>query len=204
MSNDQAPVNGSETAVEGTEGAGVGEGTGTVSQADYDALKADYDRFKRTVAETTNRYAQAHNMCGVVDKALAELGLRRPRSEHVITVNLSYSYRVESSSGRASAAPPDGQIWANVRSLTDSLRYGTIESVTASLGVAGSAFPGLVIEHAEIVKRFETGGENSHLLTSPADQVCPNCDEPITEDNRAKSDGTCVDCGGPDDDNEPF
>lgn len=180
VSTDQAeavtPAVPAESAAEGTDGQGDTSGTDTVDRAAYDALKAELDAFKRAVAETTGKYAVRHDMCGVVDTALAELGLKRPQAAHRVTVNLSYSYEVPSKSGRKSSAPSESVMWATVRTLTDSLRYDhDLSKVVATLSAPNGAMPGLSVTSATVSAEFLGEDGTGHILPDGPRWSCRNC-----------------------------
>lgn len=165
-----------ESVAGGTDGQTVTEGTATVDQAAYDALAAEFAAFKRAVAETTGRYAVRHDMCSVVDTALAELGLKRPHASHRVTVNLSYTYDVPSKSGRRSSAPSESTMWAGVRTLTDSLRYDSnLSNVVASLNGVNGAMPNLKVTTATVSAEFMGEDDNGHILADGPRRQCYSC-----------------------------
>lgn len=167
------PVATAETAVEGTEGTGGTSGTDTVDRAAYDALRAELDKFKRDVVAVTGRYAEAHNLCGVTDTALAELGLRRVQTGHRVSVSLVVSWDVKTSSRGRAGAPSDSSVWRSVESLASVIRYDGIEDTKRRYGRDGGDFPNLEITTAEVKVETFDPGPDAHLM--PARRMCRNC-----------------------------
>lgn len=186
-----SPVDGPQTAVEGTGGAGVAETTGTVSQEAYDALKAELDTFKRDVVAVTGKYAEAHNLCGVTDTALAELGLRRVQTGHRVSVSLVASWDVKSSSRGKAGRPSDSTVWRSVETLAAVIRYDGVDEVKRRYARDGGDFPNLVIESATVDTTTMEPGPDAHIIPAVRKRTCGECgyaDTPATSDN-------CNNCG---------
>lgn len=190
-----APV---ETAVEGTEGTGDTSGTDTVDRAAYDALRAELDKFKRDVVAVTGRYAEAHNLCGVTDTALAELGLRRVQTGHRVTVTLAVSWDVKTSSRGRAGAPSESTVWRSVETLASVIRYDGVEDVKRRYARDGGDFPNLEITTAEVKVETAEPGPDAHLIpavkmrqcgacgysNNPADvDECRNCEYDMSDDD---------------------
>lgn len=185
------PVATVETAGEGTDGQGDTSGTDTVDRAAYDALKAEFDTFRRDVVAVTGRYAEAHNLCGVTDTALAELGLRRIQTGHRVTVTLAVSWDVKTSSRGRAGAPSEGTVWGRVESLAANLRYEGVNDTKRRFGRDGSDFPNLEITTAEVKVETMEPGPDAHLIPAVKRYTCPSCEYvgPIDTDD------TCRNCG---------
>jgi hypothetical protein len=61
---------------------------------DRDRAWIELDRFKELVSEVGLKYATAHDMCGVYDDIMDELGLPRRESEHSVTVRCHFTTTV--------------------------------------------------------------------------------------------------------------
>lgn len=196
---DQTPDATGETAVSESDGPGVTDGTAPVDQAAYEALKAAYDvlkresdGFKRDVVAITGRYAEAHNMCGVVDTALSELGLKRVLTGHRVSVTLTASWDVRTSSRGWSGAPSESTVWGQVESLASVIRIDGIEDVKRRYSTRDNGdFPRLEITTAEVSVAKREPGEFDHLITPVPKVWCSSCEEYVTPD----SDGECPSCG---------
>lgn len=180
-----------ESAGEGTEGQGGTLGTDTVDRAAYDALAAELDAFKRRTAEITGRYAEMHNMCGVVDTALAELGLRRVQTGHRITVSLVASWDVKTSSRGKAGTPSESSMWRQVELLASVLRYNGVEDAKRRYAGESSELGHLVIESAEVEAVTFEPEPDAHLIPVVRYYTCPACEWRAPSD----TDGTCCNCG---------
>lgn len=181
-----------ETAVEGTEGTGGTSGTDTVDRAAYDALRAELDAFKRNVVNVTGRYAEAHNLCGVTDQALAELGLRRIQTGHRVTVTLTASWDVKSTSRGRAGAPSESTVWRSVETLAACIRYDGVEDVKSRYGNRTDGdFPNLEITTAGVTVETAEPGPDAHIIPPVYRYLCPACEHNGTLD----TDGTCRNCG---------
>jgi hypothetical protein len=60
-------------------------------EADLAALKAEHEALKVNVVETARAYAEEHEWCGVVDEALAEMGLELP--PEIVQVTVKFDLR---------------------------------------------------------------------------------------------------------------
>ncbi len=167
-----APV---ETAAEGTDGQGDTSGTDTVDRAAYDALRAEFDTFRRDVVAVTGRYAEAHNLCGVTDTALAELGLRRVQTGHRVTVTLAVSWDVKTSSRGRAGAPSESNVWGRVESLAANFKYDGVNDVKRRFGRDGGDFPNLEITTADVKVETADPGPDAHLIPAVRKRTCPNC-----------------------------
>jgi hypothetical protein len=187
-----------ESAAEATDGQGDTSGTDTVDRAAYDALRAELDTFRRDVVAVTGRYAEAHNLCGVVDSALAELGLRRVQTGHRVTVSLVASWDVKTSSRGKAGAPSDSTVWRQIESLAANLRYDSVNDVRRRFGRDGGDFPNLEITTADVKVETADPGPDAHIIpavrkrtcsacgysNNPADvDECRNCEDDMSDDN---------------------
>jgi hypothetical protein len=189
--NTVTPAVPAETAGEGTDGQGGTSGTDTVDRAAYEALRAELDAFKRRTAEVSGRYAEAHSMCGVVDTALAELGLRRIQTGHRITVSLVASWDVKASSRGKAGAPSESNMWRQVELLASVLRYDGVEDVKRRYAEDNSELGHLVIETAEVKAVTSEPSPDAHLIPIVRQYACPACELRAPLDTG----GTCRNCG---------
>lgn len=169
------PDTASESVTEPTEGQGVTEDTAPVDRAAYDALKAEFDAFKRAVVETTGRYAEAHDLCSVADQALAELGLRRVRTGHRVSVTLVASWEMGTTTRGRAGAPSESHVWGRVESLAAHLRYDGIDGAKNRLSRAGSDFSNLALTTAEVKVETLEPSPDAHLIPSLRARECMAC-----------------------------
>lgn len=168
-----APV---ETAGEGTDGQGGTSGADTVDRAAYDALKAELDAFKRDVVAVTGRYAEAHNLCGVTDQALAELGLRRVQTGHRVTVTLVASWDVKTTSRGRAGAPAESTVWRQVETLASCIRYDGVADVKRRYADRDNGdFPRLDIAMADVKVETSDPGPDAHLIPPTKTRECLAC-----------------------------
>lgn len=131
-----------ERHAEATESAEGTSGTEVDYRAAYEALRAESEAYKLQVRDTFIKYAVEYtDACGVLDTALAEVGLTRPepRTYDVeVTFALRWTWKGDNSGRRVSEThqrPTFYNVWRKVSDVAASLSRHPAETACESYRV---------------------------------------------------------------------